>query len=111
MKKYNWTSPDSIEKWEKYFEDNLSYNTDDFPWLHLKPNYYKALHLYIKSGKSDLLTFLRRLTMPYPLKLKIASAIFYPFAKIRTSLNLFDFPFEYLIGRKLGLLKHFDFQS
>jgi len=46
--------------------------------------------------------------LPYPLKLKVVSALFYPFARVRMALNFFDFPLEYLIGRKMGLLKQFD---
>jgi len=108
VKEYNWDSPDTLEGWEKYFIKNTRYKIEDYPWIQLKPEYYAAIQLYIKAGRLDLFTFIQRLILPYPLKLKIISAIFYPFAKIRMTLNFFDFPFEYILGKKLGLLKELD---
>ena len=107
VKKYNWSSPETLEGWEKYFQENTRYRIEDYPWLELKPEYYAALQLYVKAGRLDFPTFFKRMTLPYPLKWKIISALFYPFAKIRMSINFFDFPFEYIIGEKLGLMKVF----
>lgn len=108
VQKYNWSSPETLEDWEEYFKKNTRYRIEDYPWLQLKPDYYAALQLYIKAGRLDLPTFLKRLTLPYPIKLKISSAIFYPFAKLRMIFNFFDFPFEYLLGKKFGLLTQLD---
>jgi anaerobic magnesium-protoporphyrin IX monomethyl ester cyclase len=108
IKQYGWKSPETIDGWERYFKENTRYKIEDYPWIQLKPEYYAALQLYIKAGKLDVFTFFKRLTLPYPLKLKVASAVFYPFAKLRMLLNFFDFPIEYLLGRKMGLLKGLD---
>ncbi len=107
VEKYHWSSPESLEGWEKYFRENTRYRIEDYTWLELKPEYYAALQLYVKAGRLDFKTFLRRMVLPYPLKWKIISALFYPFAKIRMSMNFFDFPFEYVIGKKMGLMNIF----
>jgi radical SAM superfamily enzyme YgiQ (UPF0313 family) len=107
VENYNWRTPKDLEGWESYFRENTRYKIEDYPWIK-KPNYYAALQFYLKNGKSNLSVFLKRLKMPYPLKLRIMLFLFYPFAKIRTILNFYDFPFEYMLGKKLGLLSSFE---
>jgi len=107
VEKYKWNTPKKLEDWEKYFQENTRYKIEDYPWIK-NPNFYAALQFYIKNGKSNFSIFISRLKMPYPLKLKILLILFYPFARIRMLLNRFEFPFEYVIGNKLGFIKNFE---
>jgi radical SAM superfamily enzyme YgiQ (UPF0313 family) len=103
VRKYRWHTPNTLEGWEKYFKENTRYKIEDYPWIK-NPEYYAGLQFYVKSGKADIFTFLKRLTLPYPFKLKILTTFFYPFAKFRMLFNFFDFPFEYVVGKKLRFL-------
>ena len=105
--KYNWHTPETLEEWEEYFKKETRWRIEDYPWIK-NPEFYAALQFYVKSGKSDLFTFIKRLTLPSSTKIKILNLFFYPFAKIRMVLNYFDHPFEYIIGKKLGIIKEFE---
>jgi anaerobic magnesium-protoporphyrin IX monomethyl ester cyclase len=100
---YDWQVPKTLEGWEKYFKDNTRYQLEDYPWIK-KPNFYAALQFYVKNGKTDFSTFLKRVSLPYSLKDKFLMVAFYPFAKFRMAFNFFEFPIEYIVGKKLGIL-------
>ncbi len=95
VKNYSWKVPKNLERWKAYFKENGGYKTEEYPWIN-NPNYYAGLQFYVKNGKSSFLIFLKRLTLPYKLKFKLALLVLYAFAKIRM---LFNYPFKYLIGK------------
>lgn len=105
IKKYKWETPKTLKGWERYFRENIRYNIEEYPWIKKNPSFYAALQFYIKSGRLNIFSFIKKMTMPYPLKIKLANFLFYPFAKIRFSLNFFDFPIEYSFGRKFGFIR------
>ena len=108
VKSYGWKTPSTLEEWEPYFRNNIRYKIEEYPWIKGDPYYFVALQFYIKIGKLDFRTLLKRLSLPYNFKLKIFTLLFYPFARTRVLLNFFDFPIEYQLGRILGILKGFE---
>jgi len=105
VKNYGWKTPETLEGWEKYFKENTRYRIEDYTWLEKSPSYYAALQFYISDvGRLSFLEMLKKFSMPYPPKYKILLLLFYPFARIRTLLDFYDLPIEYLIGKKTGFL-------
>ena len=104
VKEYGWETPSDLDEWEEYFNKNIRYGIEEYPWIK-NPSFYAAIQFYVKSGRSGLFLFLEKMKMPYPLKFKIANFLFYPFARLRFLLEFFDFPMEYIVGKKMGVIR------
>jgi radical SAM superfamily enzyme YgiQ (UPF0313 family) len=107
VKEHNWKMPKKLEEWGEYFDKFNRYRVEDYPWVQ-NPKMISALQFYLSSGRLVFKDFLSKIFAPYPLHLRLAFALFYPFARIRTLLNFYRLPFEYLLVKQLGLIDRFE---
>ncbi|MBI2564751.1 B12-binding domain-containing radical SAM protein [Candidatus Woesearchaeota archaeon] len=107
VKKYKWEEPNTLEEWELYFTQETRYTIEDYPWVK-KPKMFAALQFYVGAGRYNFKGFIEKITAPYPLKLKISFFLIYWTSRLRMLLNYFDFPFEYYLGKKLGIITRYE---